>query len=521
MPSRSTPRPATSASAASSARGASHETSSRILRNIRRRPRVCVRRRGPDCSLPRRRTRLPRGRRPRSREDRHRTALHGAGERCTQELATKWSGYNSRDRDRCLSETKSESPSYVELLTCVDMAHEARRSSDRAGPADDSGARCCGVFSTLTPAMSSNDGDCTRTKDSALNRRTLLAALFASALAGKRRGAGATRPAAVLERRRGEERAIIDFVARVTTPGGPTSCRRASASPSSTMTARCGASSRSISSSPSRSIASRRWRRSIRNGRTKQPFKAVLEGDMKALAAAGEKGLLRDHRGDACRHDDRGVRNDRRRLARDRAASALQAALHRAGLPADAGAARLSARQRLQDLHRLRRRHRVHAAVDREGLRHSARAGGRLVRRDEVRDAAPTASRCWSRRPKVEFIDDGPGKPVGINRFIGRRPIFAFGNSDGDLQMLQWTAAGSGARFWASCITPTPSANMPTTASRTSASSTRRSTRRTRSGWTVVDMKTRLEARVRVRAVSQPGRGLAPELKRPKASCSE
>ena len=48
---------------------------------------------------------------------------------------------------------------------------------------------------------------------------------------------------------------------------------------------------------------------------------------------------------------------------------------------------------------------------------------------------------------KVEFIDDGPGKPVGINRFIGRRPIFAFGNSDGDLQMLQWTTAGPGARF--------------------------------------------------------------------------
>jgi phosphoglycolate phosphatase-like HAD superfamily hydrolase len=49
--------------------------------------------------------------------------------------------------------------------------------------------------------------------------------------------------------------------------------------------------------------------------------------------------------------------------------------------------------------------------------------------------------------PKVEFVDDGPGKPVGINRFIGRRPIFAFGNSDGDLQMLQWTTAGKGARF--------------------------------------------------------------------------
>ncbi len=48
---------------------------------------------------------------------------------------------------------------------------------------------------------------------------------------------------------------------------------------------------------------------------------------------------------------------------------------------------------------------------------------------------------------KVEFIDDGPGKPAGINRFIGRKPIFAFGNSDGDLQMLQWTAVGGGARF--------------------------------------------------------------------------
>jgi phosphoglycolate phosphatase-like HAD superfamily hydrolase len=49
--------------------------------------------------------------------------------------------------------------------------------------------------------------------------------------------------------------------------------------------------------------------------------------------------------------------------------------------------------------------------------------------------------------PMVEFIDDGAGKPVAINRFIGRRPILAFGNSDGDHAMLQWTAAGSGARF--------------------------------------------------------------------------
>jgi 2C-methyl-D-erythritol 2,4-cyclodiphosphate synthase len=44
-------------------------------------------------------------------------------------------------------------------------------------------------------------------------------------------------------------------------------------------------------------------------------------------------------------------------------------------------------------------------------------------------------------------VDDGPGKAVGINRAIGRRPILAFGNSDGDQQMLEWTAAGKGARF--------------------------------------------------------------------------
>jgi len=51
------------------------------------------------------------------------------------------------------------------------------------------------------------------------------------------------------------------------------------------------------------------------------------------------------------------------------------------------------------------------------------------------------------RLPKIDFIDDGPGKAVGIQRFIGRRPIAAFGNSDGDLQMLQWTTTGPGRRL--------------------------------------------------------------------------
>ena len=121
--------------------------------------------------------------------------------------------------------------------------------------------------------------------------------------------------------------------------------------------------------------------------KTKQPFKAVLDGDMKALAASGEKGLV-----ELMAVTHAGMTTDEfAKIVSDwlatRARSALQAALHRAGLSADAGGARLSARQRLQDLHRLGRRHRVHAAVDREGLRHSARAGGRLLDQDAVRDA--------------------------------------------------------------------------------------------------------------------------------------
>ncbi|MEN8188464.1 MAG: HAD family hydrolase [Thermodesulfobacteriota bacterium] len=61
----------------------------------------------------------------------------------------------------------------------------------------------------------------------------------------------------------------------------------------------------------------------------------------------------------------------------------------------------------------------------------------------EMRDGSPVLVRL----PQINFIDDKAGKPVGINQHIGRRPIAAFGNSDGDLQMLQWTAAGSGPSF--------------------------------------------------------------------------
>jgi hypothetical protein len=61
----------------------------------------------------------------------------------------------------------------------------------------------------------------------------------------------------------------------------------------------------------------------------------------------------------------------------------------------------------------------------------------------EMRDGTPVLLKL----PAVNFIDDKDGKPVGINEHIGRRPVMAFGNSDGDLEMLQWTAASSGSRY--------------------------------------------------------------------------
>ena len=58
----------------------------------------------------------------------------------------------------------------------------------------------------------------------------------------------------------------------------------------------------------------------------------------------------------------------------------------------------------------------------------------------DLRDGKPVLMRL----PELDFIDDKAGKPVGIHKFIGRRPIAVFGNSDGDLQMMQWTEAGKG-----------------------------------------------------------------------------
>ena len=69
--------------------------------------------------------------------------------------------------------------------------------------------------------------------------------------------------------------------------------------------------------------------------------------------------------------------------------------------------------------------------------------GSSIKTKYEVRDGEPVIVRL----PDLNFIDDKEGKPIGILEHIGRRPLMAFGNSDGDFQMLEWTTSGSGARF--------------------------------------------------------------------------
>ena len=69
--------------------------------------------------------------------------------------------------------------------------------------------------------------------------------------------------------------------------------------------------------------------------------------------------------------------------------------------------------------------------------------GSSIKTRFEMRDGQPILFRL----PEINFIDDKKGKPIGINQHIGRRPIAAFGNSDGDLEMLQWTTMSGGVRF--------------------------------------------------------------------------
>ncbi len=176
------------------------------------------------------------------------------------------------------------------------------------------------------------------------------------------------------------------------------------------------------------------------------PFKNILEGDLKAVAASGEHGLL-----EIVAATHAGITTDKFAAIVDGwLAGAQHPRFHRRYTE-------LVYQPMLELLGYLRANGFKTFIVSGGGVEFMRRFAERVygippeqvvgssgvVKFEMGADGKPVLMK----EPKVEFVDDGPGKPAGINRFIGRRPIFAFGNSDGDLQMLQWTAAGDGARF--------------------------------------------------------------------------
>ena len=178
----------------------------------------------------------------------------------------------------------------------------------------------------------------------------------------------------------------------------------------------------------------------------KEPFKALLDGDMKEVAAAGEKGLLAFI---AATHSGMTV-DDFHRIVLDWIDSARHPRFKRPYTS-------LIYQPMVELLGYLRANGFKTFIVSGGGVEFMRPwtdkvygippeqvVGSSGVTRFEM---GAGGKPVLMKTDQVEFVDDGPGKPVGINRFIGRRPIFAFGNSDGDLQMLQWTAAGSGVRF--------------------------------------------------------------------------
>ena len=137
--------------------------------------------------------------------------------------------------------------------------------------------------------------------------------------------------------------------------------------------------------------------------------------------------------------------------------------------------------------------------------------GSSIKTKFEMRDGKPVLVRL----PEINFIDDKAGKPVAINQHIGRRPILAFGNSDGDLQMLQWTAAGGGARFMG-LVHHTDAAREWAYDRTSSIGRLDKALDEAKAkGWTVVDMKNDWKRSLCVR-VRRPGGNPKSEARNPK-----
>jgi phosphoserine phosphatase len=221
--------------------------------------------------------------------------------------------------------------------------------------------------------------------------------------------------------------------------------------------------------------------------KTAEPFKSVLASDVKGVIAAGEKGLLQvaaaTHAGMTTDEFNKIVKDWIKTAKHPKYARPYNECVYQ---------------PMLELLNYLRAKRfktfivsgggvefmRVFAA-ETYGIPPEQVVGSSIVNTLEMKGGKPVLIK----QPKLEFLDDGPGKPVGINRFIGRRPIAAFGNSDGDLEMLQWTTAGEGARF--ALIVHHTDGDREYAYDRDShiVKLDKAWDEATRKGWTVVDMK--------------------------------
>ncbi|MET0089600.1 MAG: HAD family hydrolase [Candidatus Thiodiazotropha sp.] len=179
--------------------------------------------------------------------------------------------------------------------------------------------------------------------------------------------------------------------------------------------------------------------------KNEQPFKAVLEGDMEALAAAGEEGLLKL------------VMATHGNTTTDEFAGIVEQWLATAKHPKTGKPYTDMVYQPMLELLAYLRQNgfktyivsgggiefmrpwaeRVYGVPPEQVIGSSIKVEYRMT------DSGPVLMRL----PEINFIDDKAGKPVGIHQFIGKVPVFAAGNSDGDMQMLEWTSAGKGPRF--------------------------------------------------------------------------
>ena len=177
----------------------------------------------------------------------------------------------------------------------------------------------------------------------------------------------------------------------------------------------------------------------------KQPFKAAVEGDMKSLAESGERGLV-----ELVMASHAGMTTEEfAKIVTDWIATARDPRFKRPYTE-------LVYQPMLEVLAYLRASGFKTFIVSGGGVEFMRPwaervygippeqvVGSSIKTSFEMRRGIPILFRL----PEMNFVDDGPGKPVGINAYIGRRPIAAFGNSDGDLQMLQWTTMAGGVRF--------------------------------------------------------------------------